>query len=434
MPTNDATSVGATDPAEASRGHGFRLVCGTRPDLAEVAWAELATDPKAAHVKSNALRQVWRIERGGEVFYAKVFRTLRGWEQWRLWLRGRPEVREWRAGDGADRLGVPAIRFAALIEPARPGGEIRAVLVSRAVSRAITLADFWERVQALPEPADRAVHARAVIDAVARLVANAHAMGFLHRDTYSDNVLIVQDDRGDGVEAFYADLGQARVGRAVGERQAAANLAELVQWFRTRSTVGQRMRFLSAYLAQRHGWGPSEARSAAALVIRKRLTRQVDRLSQHRRRRLIAKRDSRIFRNNTHFHTLTLGGGWRGTFTLRFRRRDMAPRPSQPDRTPAEWIEWSRKVVGQGSDAAGIAQSLAALGLAGRIDRPRGPWERVAWTLAGSPARRAFRDGHRKRNRDLPVTAPVALLERRVGRLVAEVVLVTERAEGRCDA
>jgi hypothetical protein len=397
-----------------------------------VAWAELAADPKAVHVKSNELRQVWRIERGGEAFYAKVFRTLRGWEAWRLRLRGRPEVREWRAGDGADRLGVPAVRFAALLEPAGPGGEIRAVLVSHAVPNAITLADFWERIQTLPQPADRARQARAVIDAVARLVANAHASGFLHRDTYSDNVLIVQDDRGDGVEAFYADLGQARVGRSVGDRRAAANLAELVQWFRTRSTVGQRMRFLTRYVVERYG--PAAKRSAGARRLRRRFFRRVAGLALRRQRRLVAKRDSRIFRNNTHFHTSNLGGGWRGTFTLRFRRREMDPRPTQPDRTPAEWAEWGRKVLSQAADAGRIAGSLDRLGLVGRIDRPRGLWDRIVWAFVGSSARRAFRDGHRQRNRDLPVAAPIAVLERRVGRLVAEAVLVTERAEGRCDA
>jgi len=433
MPTNAATSVGATDPAGASRGAGFRLVRGARADLAGVAWAALAEDPTAVRVKSNELRQVWRIERGGEVFYAKVFKKLRGWEEWRLRLRGRPELREWRAGEGAERLGVPAIRFAALLEPPRPGGGIRAVLVSYAVPNSLTLADLWREIQALPDPTLRARQCRVVIDSVARLVGNAHAMGFLHRDTHSDNVLIARADRGDAGEALYADLGQARVGRAVGDRQAAANLAELVQWFRTRSTAGQRMRFLSVYLACRHGWDLSEACSAAALALRKRFARRVDCLSRYRQRRLVAKRDSRIFRNNMHFHTLVLGGGWRGTFTLRFRRREADPRPTQPDRTPAEWAEWARKVLSHGSDPAAIARSLEELGLAGRIARPRGPWEGILWAFVGSPARRAFWEGHRQRNRDLFVAAPVALLERRVAWWVAEAVLITERGEGRRD-
>jgi len=229
---------------------------------------------------------------------------------------------------------------------------------------------------------------------------------------------------------LYADLGQARGSRPIAGRRAAANLAELAQWFRTRSTTGQQLRFLSRYLSTRFASACGEKRRTEMRVVRRRFARQVGRLARRRQQRLIAKRDSRIFRNNNHFHTIRFDGGWRGVFTLRFRQRQMAPRPSQPDRTPAEWAEWTRRALTAGPDAAGIAVALDQLGLAARIYRPCGFRERIFWAFWGSSARRAFRTGHQLRNRDLPVAAPIAVLERRAGGFVTEAILITEPEGG----
>jgi hypothetical protein len=430
MPTNAATSTRSAAPSDTPRGADFRLVRGTRDDLLGVAWTDLNRDPRAVRVKANDLREVWRFARGQDVLYAKIFRPARRWERIRLRLRGRPEWREWRVGRSAERRGVAAIRFAGLLEPVRSGGAVRAVLVSNAVANASTLADAWRAIGLVPDPAERARQARALIDIVARLVANAHTHGFLHRDTHPDNLLIARNEEGLATGAVFADLGRARLVRSVSERQAAVGLAELAQWFRLRSTVGQRVRFLDVYLACRHGWTPRLGRSPQTRAVRRRFARRVERLARRRQRWLASKRDRRIFGNNEFFHTASFGGGWRGTFTLQFRGREHAPRPTQPDRTPAEWIAWTEGALSETPGTEGIVRAARRLGLSSRVSRAGGPGERARWTCRGSPAKQAFRDGHRRRNRDLPVVAPVACFERHVAGLVVESILLTETEEG----
>jgi hypothetical protein len=159
----------------------------------------------------------------------------------------------------------------------------------------------------------------------------------------------------------------------------------------------------------------------------------VDEAARRQAQRLYAKRDRRIFGNNRFFARANLGHGWRGTFPLRFRRRDLPPRPSQPDRSLSEWIEWTRQKLpipeSRSSWEAAAARSHLAC-----IRQVAASWpRRLAWAFRGSPNRHAFCEGHRRRNRDQPVASPVALFERRRFGLVVESVLLLE-AEDRGDA
>ena len=421
--------VGAGRPSPPA----LRLVCGDRPDLLQFPWSQPARDPRAKRVKENPLRQVWRVILRDETFFAKVFTDV-GWgHAVRRWVRGAPERKEWRIGRYAERHDVACIRFVALLAPAESGGPVRAVLISKAVPNAVSLADVWQQVCEADDGA-RSTGVGRLTDLVAQSIADAHDKRFLHRDTHPDNVLICPDVDGTPQRVILADLQRARIGRPVSDADAAANLAELAQWFRLRSTLTQRIRFLQAYLSYRHRWTVAQARSVQSRPVRRRFLHMVDAAARRHAERLYAKRDRRMRRphaRNRFFGAADLGGRWRGTFPLRFRRRDLAPRPSQPDRSLHEWIEWVHREL---PDLGDVERCNAAAGrLELRVVRsvPGGIWELAAWAVRGSPVHRAWHQSHSDRNRDLPVASPVALFERRRFGLVVETVGLIEQAESR---
>ena len=411
----------------------LRLVRGKRRDLLQFPWSQPARDPRAKRVKENPLRQVWQVTLRGETFFAKVFTDVGWWHAVRRWVRGAPERKEWRVGCYAERHDVSCIRFVGLLEPAGSGGPVRAVLISEAVPNAVSLADAWQQACEAQDCARSAGGGR-LVDLVARSIADAHDKRFLHRDTHPDNILICPDADGTPQRAVLADLQRTRVGRTVSDADAATNLAELAQWFRLRSTLTQRIRFLRTYLSYRRGWTAAHARSVQARLVRRRFLHMVDAAARRHAERLYAKRDRRMLRprsRNRFFGAAELGGGWRGTFPLRFRRRDLAPCPSQPDRSLREWIEWTHRELPDLGDVERCDAAAARLELRAMRSVPRGIWELADWAVRGSPVRRAWRQGHRDRNRDLPVASPVALFERRRFGLVVESVGLIERAESR---
>ncbi|UCG17481.1 MAG: phosphotransferase [Phycisphaerales bacterium] len=385
-------------------------------------------------MKENPLRQVWRVTLRGEIFFAKVF-TDAGWTHAvRRCVHGAPERKEWRVGRYAERHDVACIRFVGLLEPTGSGGAVRAVLISKAVPNAVSLADAWQRACEAKDPAARSAAVGRLTDLVARAIADAHDKRFLHRDTHPDNILISPDADGTPQHAILADLQRTRVGRTVSDADAAANLAELAQWFRLRSTLTQRMRFLRAYLRYRHGWTAAQTRSVQARSVRRRFCHMVDAAAGRHAERLYAKRDRRMLRphsRNRYFGAADLGGGWRGTFPLRFRRRDYAPGPSQPDRSLHEWIEWAHRELPDLGDVERCNAAAGRLELQAIRSVPKGIWELASWAVRGSPVHRVWRQGHRARNRDLPVASPVALFERRRFGLVIESVVLIERTEPR---
>jgi hypothetical protein len=218
--------------------------------------------------------------------------------------------------------------------------------------------------------------------------------------------------------------------RAVSTRHAAASLAELNQWYRQRASATQRVRFLRAYLAYRYGWSDAHLRSSGARATLRQVAAQIERFGRRHAARLHAQRDRRIFGRNRYFATAEIGDGWIATFCLRFRRRDLPPHPSQPDRPLAEWIAWVAREFPDLSDDERCGSTAGRLGL--RIIRCRAATGLTAcvWAIRGSPNRRAFRRRHAMRNRDLPIAAPIALIERRSRMRVLESVLLLEPDNG----
>lgn len=399
-----------------------------QPDAPD--WSRLDEDQRATLVKTNPARKVWRVNLPDRVVFAKLFFHRGLGDSIRSLLGRLPERREWRAGRYAAEVGVGCVRYLGQLQPAGRPSRLRGVLLSQAASNAVPLADEWGRAASLPNEATRQELADHLITLVAQLTASAHQKRFLHRDTHPQNILICRNEDNVPVEAVYTDPHRARIGRPVSDARAAANLAELHQWFRTRSSAEQQRRFLESYLTFRYQWPEAHGQTADARTQCRAWSQRVERASRRHAARLYAQRDRRILGQNRFFGRASLGRGWIGWFTLRFRRRDLPPHPSQSDRSLPEWVEWVRQQLPDLDDAAACQAAADRLGLKMVRLVAKTTGTRLAWILRKSPNRRRFRQEHRLRNRDLPMASPIALFERHSRGGVGETVLLLEAEDG----
>jgi hypothetical protein len=433
LTVRDHQGAARPDRNSVSAPPRWRVVADCEPSLLQPDapdWGRLDEESRATLVKTNPARQVWRVELPDRAVFAKLFFDRGLGDSVRSLLRRLPERREWRAGRYAAEFGIGCVRYLAYLQPAGRPTRLRAVLISQAAPNAVPLTDEWERVASIPDESTRLTQVDHLSVLVARLTAAAHQKQFLHRDTHPQNILICRDEGRAPVEAVYTDPHRARIGRRVSDRRAAAHLAELQQWFRTRASVEQRLRFLETYLALRYEGAQAYEPGADARARLRAWARRVERASRRQAARLHAQRDRRVLRQNRFFGQAPLGRGWIGWFTLRFRRRDLQPRPSQPDRSLPEWIDWVRKQLPDLDDATACQTAANRLGLTMVRLVAQTTGARLSWTLRGSPGRRAFREGHARRNRDLPTASPIAFFERRSWGCVVETVLLLESQEG----
>lgn len=344
-------------------------------------WFDLANDPAAESVKANALRRVWLVTCGGRRLYVKEYLHDSTSARLRHLIRG-PDARiEWRAGRAAAGRGVPCVKMVAC-----GVSRDRSFLATEAVAGAVPLADAWRRARDAGSETDLL----ALIRATARLLARAHASGFVHGDDHPSNILIATDRDG-ARRALYVDIARARVSDHLADRVAAASLGQLNQWFRLRAGRRRRLRFLWTYCLERAG---ADRRSAASLV--RRLGATVFVSTHTHAAKLWDKRDGRILGRNAYFDRITLADRSRAHVTLRFRQRDLFPSPSLPDQTGDAWK--ARLDAGDGKCGRDPDPNVRVR----TASPPHGIVERVKRRWAGSPTRRTFRMGHRLRNRDLP--------------------------------
>ena len=381
-------------------------------------WFALEDDPRATFVKAGHRRKTWsvRLERGRpaqpRVIFAKVFELGGAWfERFGRLIGGNPAEREWRITRNAERRGVRVAPGVAC--GVRRGHQPRAVFLSEGLDGAVSLSHAWTTVApgtgdvATQVGQSRRKRAKAVLERVARLFADAHGRGYVHPDCHPDNVLVRPLACG-GIEARFVDVQGARLrSRPVSLRRAARSLAELDQAGRRWASRSERLRFVRAYFDERR----VEVRSdAASGQLRSFLSAIAAAASAHAST-LVRRRDRRIRRSGKYFSRLALDGGWRATVVLRLERRHVFAESHVPDRDEAQWRAVLASVIRRGE---GATQAWDGLRLESR--RPAHGLARIHWTLAGSPHRRSFERAHRLRHRDLGAPLVLGLLEHR-GRL-----------------
>ncbi len=250
-------------------------------------------------------------------------------------------------------------------------------------------------------PADTACAAD--IDAVARLLADAHAAGLRHRDLHAENLGRTPDG------PALIDLGGARISDALTERQRMTELARLRHGLLGRARRTQQLRALRAYAA----WLGDDARATA-----RALAPQVERRARKIARTYRRGRDRRPTRSGRHYEHFETAQATRAV-------RDR-------DETSAVWKPWIDEVLKQA--ASGGCPHGAPLkddGRVQRVDHPEGAGFVVVKAYAPvAPGRmprplRAFYLATALRNRHVDVVRPLVAAARADG----SGVLVSEHVD-----
>lgn len=451
---SDPPPPAAPSPVDLVRSGDFAGICWTHRAAFDAQLARIGSEawrtPQRQgwqRVKQNGARTVWRAELGGEPFYLKYY----AWNRWSGVLRGliRPQAceAEWNGGIYALRVGIPAVEPVAYASNILAGRRGMSVLVTRAIRDSQPLNEFWTRLRSDDDTRRLRHDVARLFDQLAEMIARAHQAGFEHMDMHAANLLVQTVGRRT-YRTLFVDLHSARLAMPISDRAVVRNLAQLNQWFQRHATVGERLRFLRAYVRWRHEYEHAFVHARPLGLSFEQLVGALVEEAGIHAERLWSQRDRRVCRDGTYFARLRLPSGWRG---LVVRRCKHPTDESIASRLTFDATWWR----GQLSDPMRLFAADAATdvknshsGVVRRITlaTPEGPlpaivkrplarnWRRaIRQRLATSRSMRAWRLGHALLNRDVATARPLAVLERRIGGLVLDSVLLTEAIPGAVD-
>ena len=393
-------------------------------------------------VKRNSTREVWRASLAGRLFYVKYYFGDSLAAALKRMLRGAPCRAEWRSGIYALEAGIPAVRPAGFTQTLTARGRTCSMLVTEALDPAQPLNEFWKAIDSDTDAPRRRRDIAALTDRLAEMIARAHQAGFEHLDMHAANIL-VQTTAPRTYRTAFVDLQSAKLGVPVSDAAIVRNLAQLNQWFRRNSSLFDRLRFLRAYLRWRNEFEAAFEHSRPATLSLGEMFRALVKASDRHARQLWERRDRRALRSGRYFARITLPGGWRGMTYVSCKHPtseslasrlelDSAWWRSRLDK-PLRWFENGRPC--KHSHTATVTRALLPStdgSIPVILKRPlAGNWRRRARRLLGaSRARRGWKNGYALLNRDIPTARPLACLDRRIGPLVRDSLLITEAIPG----
>ena len=434
--------------------------------------------------KHNSSRTVYHGRLGGQEVFLKHYHSRSLLHRLARRLGFSEARREMRYSQYLAGHGVPTA--AALAAMCADGVEW---LATQAVAPSETAEAWHARQLRLGAAGARAID-RAIVQ-LARLIGRMHACGVIHRDLHCLNILVrggplqpggpcgaglqaaalEPESRGGGpshsaqeviparfetparpIESFAAltevraapqeepqlvlmDLHRVRRRSKLSRRARAANLAQLFHDRFDFTTRTQRLRFLKHYLQASAAGGSLRGWETLIGLFARRHTRRQN-----------AQRDRRVLGESRYFTRLNLGNGWRGHAVLASKRRMGGSRAAEIEFTADQWPEALGRpdllLPREGDDIIKDSSSglvfRRKLHLGGQhldvfVKRPR---RRQAWKIlldCFRPARttRAFRLGHALLTRRIATSLPLAALERRVGPLLLDSILISEAVAGR---
>ena len=402
-------------------------------------------DPQAASLLSAGLGELCRpAEHGWELVKRNPSRSVyHGWvdgqEIYLKHFHRRSTLRRLRRRLGVSDAGreLKLARYLIAHGVAAPpplaamSGRVEWV-ASRAVSPARP-GDAWHAEQlARGEPGRPDVKKAAL--ALAEMIAHVHDAGVLHHDLHCGNILVRTDvNVGSPKQMVIADLHRARRRLKLSRMARAANLAQLLHDRRPFTTRTERLRFLKAYLRCAETGGTLRGWDLL-----------VGAMADRHARRQYAQRDRRILGKGRYFAPVKLPGGWRGHVVLASKRRIGGSRAAELEMSQREWLHALNRPESllMGTGAGPVKNTASGTVVHRRLSVGRHeidvyakrPRRKRAWKVLVDcfrPARpiRAFKLGHRLLARRIPVALPLAALQRRVGPLLLDSILVTEAVD-----
>jgi len=375
-------------------------------------------------IKHNASRTVYRKELDGQLVYLKHYHSQSLIHRIARRLGASDARGEMRFSQHLRAGGVPTAHPLAAM--CSNGIEW---LAMRAVAPAEPL-DAWHSRQSDAGP-QGPLQVQQATGALGRIVGRMHAAGLIHKDLHSGNIL-VRTDRG-GEALVLMDLHRAVKRRWLSRLARAANLAQLYHDRLDFTSRTERLRFLKHYLASHNAGGTLRGWQRLVELHARRYTRKMH-----------AQRDRRIAANNRYFTRLGLDRGWRGHAILASKRRMAGSKAAELEFTAGQWHEALAhpESLTEGEDVEVIKKSPSGLVVRRKlaigphlldvyIKRPRRKraWKWIADCFRSSRSLRGFRLGHALLTRRIATALPLAAIERRVGPLLLDSVLITEAVE-----
>jgi len=409
-------------------------------------WLELTGDPRARLVKANDGREVWAVQAGRDVLFAKVGRPGRQWARWRRLLFGSDAARERRIAEYAADHQIETVCPVAVADAPIEGRKPTSIFVTIGLEGAEPLNERWSRLD-LTDPTTRKIKNQ-IIDVAARLVAHAHQNGFEHFDLHAGNVLI--QPHGNRYRALFVDLHNVRTGRCVNNAAVIRNLAQFNQWFRRHALLTDRLRFLDTYLHWRKVLQPKSAYGRNLRCNKRELLDRLARAARKHANTLYAKRDRRIMRTGRYFAGLKLDQGWWAHVFLTSKHAVPGSRASQMLFEPRQWKHWLRdptRWVSLADRSRIIKDSQSATVCRAELELPGGDtlpivvkrslgrsfFKRVRNIFGTSRPQLTWRRANGLLNRQIPTARPLAVVERRRFGLRLDSMVITEYLENAKD-
>ena len=207
---------------------------------------------RAAVVKQNARRTVYRVALPGLDFHLKEYRAgARGSRLGRLVRRGQARLEFERTVAVAER-GVPTLVPLAVGEACRGKGPRSCYLATRTLPDAHALSGFLETDLGTRPPARQARLRQRLAAALGALLARMHRAGVTHHDLHPGNLLLSLAPE-DEPHLYLIDLHAVGLGPPLDWPAARANLVMLNRWFVLRCDRTDRMRCWHGYCAELRG-------------------------------------------------------------------------------------------------------------------------------------------------------------------------------------
>ena len=409
------------------------------------AWSEPARQGWT-QIKRNAARVVWRAEIEGKAYFLKYYFEDRLTQRLKRLVRGPACAEEFRTGVTALVADIAAVRPAGFCPRVQCERRRCSLLVTEALEPTYPLNEFWITLQSDERPARQRSDCTELTDRLARMIAQAHQAGFEHTDMHAANILVHVVAARQYRTAF-VDIQNARLRRALSDNAVVRNLAQLNQWFRWHSSLTDRLRFLRRYLRWRDEFEHDGPYGRSLGLSFRELSRALIARAERHAGRLWAKRDRRAERNGRYFARVRVEG-WRGLAFLSAKRATAGSRAStrvldaawwrEQLHNPLRWFDERAGEVCKDSHSAQVARGTlehAEGTLAVIAKRPiaRNWRRRLRQLWPPSRSMRGWRMANALLNRDLATARPLAVLERRLGPLVFDQVLLTETVAGALD-
>jgi len=415
---NDSTRLYSPQKAtfadeQASALLGERIDELSRPDRA--GWEQ---------VKHNASRTVYRKEVAGRLIYLKHYHSRTIVHRIGRLLGFSDAKFEMRFSGFLASRGVQTPQ--ALAAMCANGTEWLAML---AVAPA-ELAHEWQLRRLSAGPAGRRAVQQAII-ALARTVGRMHAIGVIHCDLHAGNILIRTDDK--EPMPVLMDLHRMKRRRRLSRRARVANLAQLFHDRAEWTTRTERLRFLKHYL-----------RASSAGGSLRGWQSMVEQFARRHRRRLYAQRDRRTVSDNRYFQRIKLGRGWRGYVILASKRRMGGSSAAELVFEAEDWrraLERPEQLLAgagvrviKSTPSVEVVRTTLRLGkrevnVIVKRSRRKRAWKIVLDCFRRAKPIRAFRLGHALLTRRIATALPMAALQRRVGPLLLDSILITEAVD-----